>query len=51
LIEEATEIHLIESSVYCMASQLDLSRVAVKKCYNSFDNSDKRIGVFETAVL
>ena len=51
LIEEATEIHLLESSVYCMASQLDLSRVAVKKCYDAFDNSDKRLGIFETATL
>jgi len=51
LLEEATEIHLLESSVYCMATHLDLSRVAVKKCYDAFDGSNERIGVFETATL
>ena len=51
LLEEAAEIHLLESSVYCMASHLDLSRVSVKKCYEAFDSSNERIGVFETAHL
>jgi len=51
LLEEAAEIHLLESSVYCMASHLDLSRVLVKKCYDAFDSSNTRIGVFETAHL
>jgi len=51
LLEEAAEIHLLESSVYCMASHLDLSRVAVKKCYDAFDSSNERIGIFETAHL
>ena len=51
LLEEAAEIHLLESSVYCMATHLDLSRVAVKKCYDAFDGSNERIGVFETATL
>ena len=49
LLEQATEIHLLESSVYCLASHLDLSRVAVKKCYASCGGSDSRIGVFEPA--
>ena len=51
LLEQATEIHLLESSVYCMASHLDLSGVAVKKCYDAFDSSNTRIGIFETATL
>ena len=51
LLEEATEIHLLESSVYCMASHLDLSRVLVKKCYDAFDSSNERLGIFETATV
>ena len=51
ILEEAAEIHLLESSVYCMASHLDLSRVLVKKCYDAFDSSNTRIGVFDTAHL
>ena len=48
LLEEATEIHLLESSVYSMASHLDLSRVLVKKCYDAFDSSNERLGIFDT---
>lgn len=48
LLEGAHEIHVIESSVYCLASHLDLSKVTVKKCFLPFDNSAARIGVFET---
>ena len=51
LLEEATEIHLLESSVYCMASHLDLSRVLVKKCYDAFDSSNERLGIFDTATV
>ena len=51
LLEEATEIHLLESSVYCMASHLDLSRVKVKLCYSAFDNSNERLGIFATGKL
>jgi len=51
LLEQAAEIHLLESSVYCMASHLNLSGVAVKKCYDAFDSSNERIGIFETATL
>jgi hypothetical protein len=51
LLEEATEIHLLESSVYCMATHLDLSRVKVKLCYAAFDNSNERLGVFATGKL
>lgn len=51
LLENASEIHLLESSVYCFASHLDLSKVNVKMCYDSFDNSNERIGVFKTATI
>ena len=51
LLEEATEIHLLESSVYCMATHLDLSRVKVKLCYAAFDNSNERLGIFATGKL
>ncbi len=51
LLENAAEIHLLESSLYCMASHLDLSKVTVKKCYDAFDNSNTRLGIFETASL
>jgi hypothetical protein len=51
LLEEASEIHLLESSVYCMASHLDLSRVLVKKCYDAFDSSNERLGIFATGQL
>ena len=51
LLENASEIHLLESSVYCFASHLDLSKVNVKMCYDSFDNSNERIGIFKTATI
>ena len=51
LLENASEIHLLESSLYCMASHLDLSKVGIKKCYDAFDNSNTRLGIFETATL
>ena len=51
LLEQATEIHLLESSLYCFASHLDLSRVKVKQCYDAFDHSNERLGVFATAKL
>jgi len=51
LLENAAEIHLLESSVYCFASHLDLSKVTVKMCYDSFDNSNERIGVFKSATI
>jgi len=47
LLEGAKEIYCIESSMYCFASHLDLSRVEKKYCYSACDNSDIRIGVFE----
>jgi len=51
LLENADEIHLLESSVYCFASHLDLSKVNVKMCYDSFDNSNERIGVFKSGTI
>ena len=51
LIENAKEIHCLESSFYCFASHLDLSRVSKKVCYEPFDNSAERLGVFKTGVL
>ena len=48
LIEGAKEIHCLESSFYCFASHLDLSKVEKKVCYDPFDNSAERIGVFST---
>lgn len=51
LLENAREIHMIESSVYCMTTHLDLSKVFVKKCYKPYDNSNLRLGVFETGEL
>jgi hypothetical protein len=42
---------MIESSIYCMASHLDLSKVSKKLCYEAFDNSNLRIGIFDTGIL
>lgn len=51
IIANAKEIHMIESSIYCMASHLDLSRVSKKVCYEAYGGSNERIGVFETGTL
>lgn len=51
LLEEAKEIHLLESSMYCFASHLDLSHVQKKICYDAFDKSNERLGIFETGKL
>ena len=48
LIEGAEEIHMIESSIYCMASHLDLSKVKRKFCYDPWGGNAERLGVFET---
>jgi hypothetical protein len=48
LIEGAAEIHMIESSIYCMASHLDLSRVGRKLCYEPWGGNAERLGIFET---
>lgn len=51
LLEKAREIHLLESSLYCFASHLDLSTVEVLYCYDAFDKSNERLGIFKTAQL
>jgi DNA gyrase/topoisomerase IV subunit A len=51
LLELATEIHLLESSLYCFASHLDLSTVKGLYCYDAYDKSNERLGVFLTAKL
>jgi hypothetical protein len=51
LIEGAEELHMIESSVYCMASHLDLSKVKRKVCYEPWGGNAERLGVFETGKI
>jgi hypothetical protein len=48
LIEGAEEIHMIESSIYCLATHLDLSAVKRKVCYDPWGGNAERLGVFET---
>lgn len=48
LIEGAEEIHMIESSIYCFTSHLDLSKVKRKVCYEPWGGNAERLGVFET---
>jgi hypothetical protein len=51
LLEKAKGIHLLESSFYCFATHLDLSSVQEKICYDAFDHSNERLGVFKTGSL
>ncbi len=51
LLEYARGIHLLESSFYCFATHLDLSKVQEKICYDAFDKSNERLGVFQTGSL
>lgn len=52
LFENAEEIHLLESSVYCMVSHLDISRVKNKVCYGeAFQENNERLGFFRTGKL
>ena len=48
LIESAEELHMIESSIYCLASHLDLSRVKRRVCYAPWGGNAERLGLFET---
>lgn len=48
LLEGAAEIHMIESSIYCMASHLDLGRVGRRVCYEPWGGNAERLGVFVT---
>jgi len=48
LIEGATELHMIESSIYCLASHLNLSKVTKKVCYAPWGDNAERLGLFTT---
>jgi hypothetical protein len=48
LLEMADELHLIESSIYCLASHLDLTRVKQRVCYDPWGGNSERLGVFVT---
>ena len=51
LIEGAAELHMIESSIYCLANHLDLSRVGRKVCYEPWGDGAERLGLFETGLV
>ena len=51
LIEGADELHMIESSIYCLASHLDLSNVKRKVCYQPWGGNAERLGIFETGKI
>jgi ribosomal protein S18 acetylase RimI-like enzyme len=51
LIEGAEEIHMIESSIYCMASHLNLLKVKRRVCYDPWGGNSERLGVFETGTV
>ena len=48
LLENASEIHLLESSLYCFANHLDLSKVKGLFCYDANKYSNERVGNFKT---
>jgi hypothetical protein len=48
LLEGAEELHLIESSLYCLASHLDLSKPTRRVCYEPWGGNAERLGVFTT---
>ena len=48
LMEGAAELHMIESSIYCLASHLELSKVQKRICYAPWGGNAERLGVFET---
>lgn len=51
LMEGAEELHMIESSIYCMTSHLDLSKVKRRICYKPWGGNAERLGVFETGTV
>lgn len=51
LLMGAQELHLIESSLYCLASHLDLSQVSRKVCYEPWGGNAERLGVFQTGTV
>lgn len=48
LIEGAVELHMIESSIYCMTNHLDLSRVSKMICYEPWEGNADHLGLFTT---
>jgi hypothetical protein len=48
LIEGAKELHMIESSLYCLASHLNLSAVEKRVCYEPWGENAERLGIFTT---
>lgn len=48
LIEGASELHMIESSIYCMANHLDLSHVKKMVCYAPWGGCADHLELFET---
>ncbi len=48
LFEHAEELHMIESSAYCLATHCNLTNVKVKTCYNPFGGSPENCGVFNS---
>ena len=51
LLEGAEELHMIESSIYCLACHLDVSRVKKRVCYEPWGGNAERLGLFETGSL
>jgi len=51
LMENAEELWMIESSIYCLASHLDLSRVKRRVCFAPWGGNAERLGVFETGAV
>ena len=51
LLEGADELHMIESSIYCMASHLDLSKVKTRVCYEPWGDNAERLGTFTTGYI
>ena len=51
LIEGAAELHMIESSIYCMANHLDLSRVSKMICYEPWGGNADHLGLFKTGSI
>jgi hypothetical protein len=48
LLEKADELHMIESSIYCLASHLDLTKVKERVCYEPWGGNSERLGLFVT---
>ena len=48
LLEGAHALHMIESSIYCLASHLDLRAGQERVCYEPWGGNAERLGVFTT---